>query len=76
MNRIQQILIPEWLSQELDSSAFMARTDIGMSPCPVIKDDRNRNVGLGQLALKIEPTDSWQPDIEDKATGSIRPFPL
>jgi hypothetical protein len=28
------------------------------------------NVSLGQLVLEIEPTDPWQPDVEDEATGS------
>ena len=36
------------------------------------ENDRNLNIGLGQLALETEPTDSRQPDIQDEATGHVR----
>ena len=37
LDRVQQVLIAERLGQELDRSPFIARTDIGMSPYPVMK---------------------------------------
>lgn len=43
---------------------------------PGNKDDRNGNLGLGQLALEIEPANFWQSDIEDHATWHIRSFAL
>ena len=35
------------------------------------KDDWNVNVCLGELGLKVQAAQSWQPDIEDQAAGNI-----
>ncbi len=52
--------------------AFMARTVIGTSPMRSDENDRNLNIGFGELALQSESADSRQPDIEDEATGHVR----
>jgi len=36
-DRVQQLLLAEWLGKEFGRAAFMARTVIGMSPWPVMK---------------------------------------
>ena len=40
------------------------------------EDDRNANVGLGQLGLKIEAAQSRQPDVEHQAAGNVRQLAL
>ena len=37
LNRVEQILIAKGFGEKLHAPAFIARTDIGMSPWPVIK---------------------------------------
>jgi hypothetical protein len=37
LNRIDKILFAEWFGQEFDRAPFMARTVIGISPCPLMK---------------------------------------
>jgi hypothetical protein len=37
LNGVEEVLITERLRQELDGSVLPACTDIGMSPCPVMK---------------------------------------
>jgi hypothetical protein len=37
LNGIEKILIAEWFGRNSIAPAFMARTVIGMSPCPLMK---------------------------------------
>ena len=49
---------------------FIACTDIGMSPCPVMKMIGDLAVGGGELALKIKATLPGQSDVEHQAGRS------
>ncbi len=71
-NRIQQILIAERLGEKLDRSRLHSLDRHWNVAVAGNKDDRDGNVGLSQLALKIEPADSPQPDIEDQTAGRVR----
>jgi hypothetical protein len=51
--------------------AFMARTDLDVA-VPGDEYNGDADAGVGQFTLKIEPAYSGQPDVEHKATGSIR----
>jgi hypothetical protein len=51
--------------------AFIALTDIGMSPWPVIKMIGIANIRLSQFGLKVETANPRQPDIEDQTACNI-----
>ena len=51
---------------------FIACTDIGMSPWPVMKMIGSFPVRRGELALKIETALPRQSDVEHQAGGAIR----
>src|SRR5437868_1992123 len=73
LNRVQQVLIAEWLGQKLDRSSLYRlnrHRDVAVSGN---KDDRNMNVRGRQLSLKIETASAGQSDIEHEAGGAIRP---
>src|SRR6202795_590983 len=72
LNRIQQILLAERFGEKLYGSRLHGSHSHGNVAVRTYKDDRNMNVSLGQLVLEIEPTDPWQPDVEDETTGCIR----
>ena len=52
--------------------AFIARTDIGMSPCPVMKTIGIPIPAPAELRLEIEAAHAWQPDIQDEAARNLR----
>jgi len=56
LNRIQQILIAEWLSEELDCSRLHGADSHGDISMGSDEDDGNMNVTFSQVALKVEPT--------------------
>ena len=56
--------------------ALIARTDIGTSPCPVMKMTGRSIFELGHLALEIEPAEARQADVEHEAAGRVGPFEL
>src|SRR5207253_1038163 len=71
LNRVQQILIAERLRQELDSPRLHrshGHRDIAVGSN---EDNWNRDVGLCQLPLKIEPAKARQPDVENQTTRHI-----
>ena len=39
------------------------------------KDDWDLEAGTSQLALKLEPTNSWQAHVQNKATWTVWPVP-
>src|ERR1017187_1619534 len=74
MNRIQQILVPEWLGQELDRAGFHGlyrHRNISMAGD---KDDGNPDSGVNQLALKIQTVDSGKSHVQDQAAWPVRPL--
>ncbi len=75
LDRIQQILIAERLSQELDRAPFHRLH--GHRNVTVSGDEDNRNVDVRrrELSLKIETTPARQSDIEHQTSWSVRaPF--
>ena len=72
LDRVQQILIAKRFGQELDRTALHRpnrHRNIGMA---ADEDNRQAQLCLVQILLKIEPTLSWQPDVENQAPGHIR----
>ena len=72
MNRIQQILVVEGLGEKLHGPRLHGpyrHRDVAVRSD---ENDRNLNIGFGELALQVESADSRQPDIEDEATGHVR----
>jgi hypothetical protein len=59
------------LDQKLDCSTLYGRTDIGRSAVSRRENDRNVNIRISQLSLKVQPTLSRQSDIKYQATGDI-----
>ena len=59
------------LIRKSTAPAFIALTDIGTSPCPVMKMIGISIFGLGELGLKIEPAALRQPDVEHKTARHI-----
>src|SRR5580658_5494999 len=74
MNRIQQILFPEWLGQKLHRTRFHRfhrHRNVSMTGD---KDDGNPSTGVSQLALKIQAVDSRQSHVQDQAAWPLRPL--
>jgi len=51
---------------------FIACTDIGMSPCPVMKMIGSRLFATGELPLKIKTALPRKSHVEDQANGTVR----
>src|ERR1700730_2617674 len=76
LDRIEQILIAEWLGQELDRSVLHRldrHRDVAIAGD---EDDRELDVRGGELSLKIKTASSGQPDIEHQAGRPGRPAVL
>ena len=61
-----------WLNgfaRKSTAPALIARTDEGMSPCPVIKTIGGG--GVAKLSLEIQPTDVRQFHVQDEAGWQI-----
>src|SRR5262245_54350540 len=71
LDRVQQVLIAEWLGQEFDRASLYRPDRHRDVAVPGDEYDRNMNVGRRELPLKIETASAGQPDIEHKAG---RPF--
>src|ERR1700722_9617441 len=71
MNGIQEILVVEGLGEKLHGprlhGSYRHRDVVMRSD----ENDRNLNIGFGELALQSESADPRQPDIEDEATGHV-----
>ncbi len=72
LNRIQQILFTKWLGEKLYGPRLHGSHSHRNVAVRSYKDDRDMNVSLGQLVLEVEPTDPWQPDVEDETAGRVR----
>src|SRR5262249_60490886 len=64
---IQDILLTKRLGQELDCAGFHRPDRHGYIAVAGYEDDRCLDFCLGQLALKIEPANPRQADIQDQA---------
>src|SRR5258708_5595467 len=72
VNRIQQVLVPEGLSQKLHSAGFHSlhrHRNISMTSD---EDDGNPDAGFSQLPLKIQTANLREFDVQDKTTWSVR----
>src|ERR1700730_8662294 len=72
MDRIQQVLVPERLGQELYRTGFHGphgHRNISMTGD---EDDGNPYARVGQLALKIQTVDTRKSHVQNEATWSIR----
>src|SRR5580700_9090932 len=72
VDRIQQILIPEGLGQELHRAGFHGPHGHGNIPMARDEDYGNRNTRVGQLALKIQAINSRKSHVQNQATWSVR----
>ena len=71
LDRFQQILIAKRLGEELDRAALHGSNrhrDIGVA---ADEDNRQAQICLGQLLLKLEPALPGQPDVENQAPGEL-----
>ena len=75
-DRVQQVLIVERLVQKLTAPAFMACTNVVLSPCPVAGYENNLklDVGFGQLALEIEAAHPGPPYVENQTSWNVEAF--
>ena len=75
-DRVQQVLIVERLVQKLTAPAFMACTNVVLSPRPVAGYETHwkLDVGFGQFVLEIEAAHPGQPYIEDQTSWSVEAF--
>src|SRR5262249_4122444 len=72
LDRVEQVLIPDWLGQELDRSSLHGldrHRDVGVRGD---EDDRQIDVRRAELALEVETASSGQPYIEHQASRSFR----
>src|ERR1022692_4773754 len=72
LNRIQQILVNEWLGQELHGAGFDGfhrHRNIAVSGN---EDDWNAHASFFQLSLKLQAIDSRERHVQNKATRRIR----
>src|SRR5262245_43932025 len=70
-HRIQHVLVAKRLAQEIDRSGLHGphgHRDVAVAGH---EDDRDMNVRLGQLGLKVEAARPRQPDVEDQTARSI-----
>ena len=73
---IQHVLVAEWLGQEVDGSGLHRPDRHRDIPVTRHENDRNANIGLRQLGLKVEAAQPGQPDVEDQAAGNVRKLAL
>src|SRR5207253_837408 len=72
VDRIQQVLVPEGLSQELHRAGFHgphAHRNISM---PGDEDDGNPDARIRQLALKVQAVDARKSHVQNQATWPVR----
>src|SRR5262249_15513948 len=74
LDRVQQILIPEWLGEELHGSGFHRSDRHWNISMGRDEDDGNVDSGAAQFPLKNQPADSRQSAIENQAARNIGPF--
>src|SRR5580700_10637310 len=74
VNRIQQVFIPEGLSQKLHRAGFHGlhrHRNISMTSD---EDDGNPDAGFSQLPLKIQTANLREFDVQNQTTWSVRPL--
>src|SRR5579863_9006863 len=71
LNRIEEILVAERLGEKFHRSGLHGAHGHRNIAVSGDENDRNANVGLGELGLEIESADPRQPDIKDEAGGGI-----
>src|SRR5437588_12143108 len=74
MDRIQQILVAKWLSQEFDRTGFHGLHRHGNMPMPGDEDDGDPDARVNQLVLKVQAVDSRESYVQNQATWTIWPF--
>src|ERR1700739_2218166 len=75
MNGIQQVLVAEWLGQELHSAGFHSLHGHGDIAVPSDENDRDLDACASQFMLKLQTVDARKPDVQNQATWSVRPLP-
>src|SRR5262245_33469347 len=72
LNRIQQILIVEWLGKEFNRSSLHGAD--GHRDVSVTSDENDRDLRFGgsEFPLEVEPAQTRQPHVQHKAAGPIR----
>src|SRR5262249_30332530 len=72
LNGVEEILVAEWLGQELDGAALHRLHAHRNIAVPRDEDDRDIPVRRRQLALQIEAALTRQSDVEHQAGGAVR----
>src|ERR1700686_146722 len=71
MNGIHQVLVVKRFDQEVDGSSlhgFNAHRDVAMCGD---EDNRNPDIRLTQLTLKVDAANSWQSYVQNQAARSL-----
>ena len=69
---VKQLLIVEWLGQEIDGARLHGADRHGDVPMAGHEDNRNLHVGPGKLFLQLEAAHFGHAHVEHYATGCIR----
>src|SRR5271154_960916 len=76
LDRVEQILVAEWLGQELDRAALHRPDGHRDVAIPGDEDDWEVDVRGGELSLEVEAASPGQSYIEHQAGRSVRPSGL
>jgi hypothetical protein len=76
LDRVDQVLITERFGQELDGTALHRLHTHWDVTVPCYEDDRDLDVRLPELALKIQTARAGHSNVEDEADGTDRAFGL
>jgi hypothetical protein len=71
LDGVEQILVADRLGEELDRARLHGphrHRDVAVASD---EDDRDLDVRLGELGLKVEAADTGQPDVEHQATRDV-----
>src|SRR5258708_6940896 len=74
VDRVQQVLVPKGLGQELHRSGFHGLHRHRNISVTGDEDDGNLDARVSQLALKFKTIDSRKSHVQDKAAWPIRPL--
>src|SRR6266851_3856273 len=72
VDRIQQVLVPKGLGQELNRSGFHRLHCHWNIPMTGDEDNGNADARVSQLALKVQTIDTRKSHVQNKATWPIR----
>src|SRR5262249_42235256 len=70
-DRVEHFLLAERFGQEIDGAGLDGLDRHGNVAVPGHEDDRDADLGLGELRLEVEAAQSRQPDVEHEAAHHL-----